>query len=147
MEHRDQPVETIQSCVNDIGKWMTANKLKLNKDKTGLIVISSEHLPRPQLDTLTFGSESVFSTNDARNVGVTMDDKINFEKQMASICKSSFYHIRNIARIRGFLSVESTRPLSIHLLHAGWITATRFSMACRRIRLKSFNLSRTVLLV
>ena len=90
---------------------MTANKLKLNKDKTELIVISSQHRPKPQLDTLTFGSENVFSTNAARNIGVTMDDKINFEKQEASICKSSFYHIRNIAHIRRFLSEESTKAL------------------------------------
>ena len=110
-ECRDRSIETIQSCVNDIGKWMTANKLKLNKDKTKVIVISSQHRPRPQLDTLTFGSESVFSTNAARNIGVTKDDEINFEKQVASICKSSFYHIRNIARIRRFLSEESTKAL------------------------------------
>ena len=90
---------------------VTANKLKLNKDKTELIAISSQHRPRPQLDTLTFGSESVFSTNAARNIGVTMDDKINFEKQVASISKSYFCHIRNIARIRRFLSEESTKAL------------------------------------
>ena len=110
-ECRDRSIETIQSCVNDISKWMTANKLKLNKDKTEVIVISSQHRPRPQLDTLTFGSESVFSTNAARHIGVTKDDKINFEKQVASICKSSFYHVRNIARIRRFLSEESTKAL------------------------------------
>ena len=98
--------------MNDIGQWMTANKLKLNEDKTDLIVISSQHCPRPQLNTLTFGSESVFRTNAARNTGVTMDDKINFEKQVASICKSTFYHIRNIARIGRFLSEESTKALS-----------------------------------
>ena len=40
-----------------------------------------------------------------------MDDKINFEKQVASICQSSFCHIRNIARIRRFLSEESTKAL------------------------------------
>ena len=97
--------------VNDISKWMRANKLKLNKDKTKLIVIFSQHCPRPQLDTLTFGSESVFSTNAARNIGVTMDNKTNFEKQVASICKSSFYHIRNIAHIIRFLSEESTKTL------------------------------------
>ena len=97
--------------MNDIGKAMTGDKLKLNKDKTEFIVISSQHRPMPQLDNLTFGSESVFSTNAARNIGVTIDDKINFEKQVASTCKSSFYHIRNIARIRRFLSEESTKAL------------------------------------
>ena len=54
LELRDQAVETIQSCMNDIGKLITANKLKLNKDKTELIVTSSQHRPKPQLDTLTF---------------------------------------------------------------------------------------------
>ena len=111
LEHIDRSVETIHSCVNDISKWITANKLKLNKDKTALIVISSQHRPRLQLDTLIFGSDSVFRTNAARNIGVTMNDKINFEKQVASICKSSFYHLRNIARIRRFLSEESTKAL------------------------------------
>ena len=76
LEHRDRSVQTIQSYVNDIGRWITANKSKLNKDKTELIVISSQHCPRPQLDTLTFGSESVFSTNAASNIRVTMDDKV-----------------------------------------------------------------------
>ena len=33
----------------------------------------------------------------------------------------------------------------MHLLHAGWITATRFSTACRKIEFKSFNVFRTVL--
>ena len=27
----------------------------------------------------------------------------------------------------------------MHLLHAGWITVTRFSTACRRIRLKKLQ--------
>ena len=118
-------------------------------DYSVAIVISSQHRPKPQLDTLTFGSENVFSTNAARNIGVTMDDKINFEKQVAFICKSaSFYHIRNIALIRRFLSEESRKALVHALVICGFrITVTRFSTACRRIRLKSFNVFRTVLLV
>ena len=41
--------------------------------------------------------------------------KIYFEKQVASIFKSLFYHIRNIARIRRFLAEESTKAL-VHAL-------------------------------
>lgn len=79
---------------------MTAeNKLKLNKDKTELIVIGPQHRPKPQLDLLTFGSENGSRTDAARNIGVTIDEKINLEKHVASICKSTFFHIRNIARI------------------------------------------------
>ena len=33
------------------------------------------------------------------------------ERQVVAICKSAFFHIRNISRIRKFLSAESTRML------------------------------------
>ena len=115
LEHKELSVATIQACVRDIDRWMTENKLKLNKDKTELVIIGSQHRPKPQLDKLTFGSESVSRKCDAaRNIGVIIDDKLNLDKHIASICKSSFFHIGNIARIRGFLSAEST----IALVHA-----------------------------
>ena len=114
LEHKELSVATIQACVGDNDLWMTENKLKLNKDKTEFVIIGSQHRPKPQLDLLTSGSESVSSCDAARNIGVIIDDKLNLDKHIASICKSSFFHIRNIARIRRFLSAEST----IALVHA-----------------------------
>ena len=43
-----------------------------------------------------------------------IDNKLNLDKHIASICKSSFFHFRNIARIRRFLSAEKI----IALVHA-----------------------------
>ena len=113
LEHKDLSVATIQACVGDIDLWMTENKLKLNKGKTELVIIGSQHRPKPQLDLLTFGSESVSSCDASGNIGVIIDDKLNLDRHIAAICKSSFFHIRNIAHIR-FLSAEST----IALVHA-----------------------------
>ena len=36
-------VQVIESCLNDINKWMLANMLKLNRDKTDLLVIGPKH--------------------------------------------------------------------------------------------------------
>ena len=41
---RDLAVSNIESCVNEINHWMLFNRLKLNKDKTELLVISAKHL-------------------------------------------------------------------------------------------------------
>ena len=49
--------------------------------------------------------------HSARNIGVIFDNKLNLEHQVSSICKSAFFHIRNISRIRKFLSVNSTKAL------------------------------------
>ena len=40
----------IESCLNEINHWMMVNRLKLNKDKTELLVISAKHLPGPLLE-------------------------------------------------------------------------------------------------
>ena len=36
-------VAQVESCVRDIDRWMSCNKLKLNRDKTELLVISSKY--------------------------------------------------------------------------------------------------------
>ena len=38
-------VPRIEACLHDIATWMSLNKLKLNGDKTELLVIGSQHHP------------------------------------------------------------------------------------------------------
>ena len=45
-------VALVESCVRNIDRWMSRNKLKLNRDKTELLVISSKYRPRSSLDTI-----------------------------------------------------------------------------------------------
>ena len=43
----------IETCLQDIGTWMSLNKLKLNDDKTELLVIGSDNLSPSQLPSFT----------------------------------------------------------------------------------------------
>ena len=45
-----------------------------------------------------------------KNLGVILD--LNFEKHISNITKSSFYHLRNIKKVRPFLSLEDTKKLT-----------------------------------
>ena len=54
------------------------------------------------------GSALLFSV---RNVGVIFCCHMKFEGQVSNICKASFFHIRNISRIRKYLSMENTKIL------------------------------------
>ena len=62
--------------MKDIDEWMTTNKLKLNKTKTELIVIGSQHRPKTEIEVLTLGSDDVYSSNAARNI---FDERFRFE--------------------------------------------------------------------
>ena len=100
---------TIEQCVCDIDNWMVINKLKLNQDKAEVVLISSRYRPRPPLDSLQIGNVTVVPSSSARNLGVIFHKCFNFEEHIKSICKSSHYHIRNIARIRKYIDEESTK--------------------------------------
>ena len=64
---------------------MSCNKLKLNRDKTELFVISSKYRPRPSLDSILVG-DRVKRSNKARNIGVVFDETLSLDKHVSSIC-------------------------------------------------------------
>ena len=93
----------IETCLQDIETWMSLNKLKLNSDKTELLVIGSGILSTSKLPSFTAIDRSVICpSHSARNIGVIFENKLNMELQVSAICKSAFLHIQNISRIRKF---------------------------------------------
>ena len=90
---RDLAVSNIERCVLEIDHWMLVNRLKLNKDNTELLVISAKRLPVPIVQEISVVSETIFSSQKARNIGITFDNHFLFNDHIASIYKSSFYHL------------------------------------------------------
>ncbi len=102
--------QRIEACLADIRTWMLLNKLKLNEDKTELLVIHSRY--RPSLVfSLNCGHDIIIPSDLVRNIGVIFDKNMTMIPQINSICKGAFYHLRNIGRIRKFLTSKSTEML------------------------------------
>ena len=51
------------------------------------------------------------TSDQARNLGVILDSDLNFETHIRNITKTSFYHLRNIAKVQPFLSQADTERL------------------------------------
>ena len=60
---------------------------------------------------MTVGSEIIKPGHSIRNFGVIFDSCMTMLPHVNSVCKSAFYHIRNISRIRKFLPAECTEIL------------------------------------
>ena len=98
------------ACVHDIDSWIRLiNKLKMNRDKTELLVLSSSYLPLPLFGTLTIASETVNCSCTAKNIGVVSDGSLSFVPHIMAVCKPSFFHLRNIAKIRKFFTHDTTK--------------------------------------
>ncbi|KAL9974522.1 hypothetical protein ACROYT_G011567 [Oculina patagonica] len=101
----------IEECLSDLDKWMSINKLKLNKDKTELLYLYSKHNPQQSLPPIRFGQDIIQPSQFARNIGVIFDRTMTMLPHISSICKSASYHLRNISRIRKYLSTKTTEIL------------------------------------
>ena len=102
----------LHDCLADIDTWMTLNRLKLNKEKTELLVLHSRHRPPPAFASLKIGSEVILPSDSARNVGVIFDNTMTMVPHINPTYKSAFYHLRNIARIMKFSSLKTTLTFS-----------------------------------
>ena len=58
---------------------MSCNKLKLNRDKTELLVISSKYRPRPSLGSILVGDHRVNRSDKAWNIGVVLDETLSLD--------------------------------------------------------------------
>ena len=89
----------VEVCLRELNQWMLLNNLRLNNDKTELLVLHAKHRPKPPLDSITVGTVTVEPTSSAGNIGAVFDDTMTFEEHVYELCRTAFYHIRNISRI------------------------------------------------
>ena len=88
------------------------------KFKTEFIIIGtkqqrhklSNHFPVKLLDNDITPSDSV------RNLGVIFDSDFSFHKHVSNICKSCFYHIRDLCRIRRHIPLSTAKTISNALI-------------------------------
>ena len=90
--------------IRDVNQWMLTNKLILNCDKTELLALHARHRPQPPLNSIDIGSYEIPASSSAKNIGVWFDNVMSMDKQINNICKSVFYHLRNIAKVTKFIS-------------------------------------------
>ena len=83
----------------------------VNQEKNELIVFSSKHLRRVNDVSLTIGGRLLHAVQSVRNIGVIMDSGLTMEKQVNAISKSCFYHIRNIGKVRQYITNDACKIL------------------------------------
>ena len=105
-------IKAMQDCITDIRKWMLADKLKLNDNKTEFIIIGTrQQLAKVSVDSLCIGDEIIKPSSVVKNLSSWFDTQLKMDIHINKCCKAAFFHLFNIRRIRKFLSFDTTQIL------------------------------------
>lgn len=110
-------VSSLEKCVKDVNEWMSQNFLKLNADKTEVIILGFR-AQLAKIDILTVniaGVDIAIKSDPVKNLGVMFDCGLTMEAQVANITRSANFHLANIGRARKMLTTDSTK-LAVHTL-------------------------------
>ncbi len=105
-------IEKLMECIVDIKNWMTSNFLLLNSEKTEVLIIGPKTPTSNNLEhCLTLDGCSVDSSSSVRNLGVLFNSNLSFDSHVSSICKTAFFHLKNISKLRPMLSMSNAEIL------------------------------------
>ncbi len=105
-KHNDsRSIEVLLACFHEVKIWLSHNFLALNENKTEVILFG----PSDSYDfgDLDLGDLSSHVTPCAKNLGVLFDSGLKFDKQINSVVKSCFYHLRRLAKVKPVLSLKN----------------------------------------
>ena len=94
---------------------MTADKFKLNTDKTELLVPHSRFRPYVPQTSFTVGNDTIYPSEHARNISVIFDNARTLSKHVDALVKSAFYNLSSIAKTRQYF-FDTAKTLVVALV-------------------------------
>ena len=106
-------IDSMRLCIDDIKDWMTDNKLKLNDDKTEVMVIASSRMSTALSipESFDIGNASLPFSDTVKNLGVTLDCHLSLKTHVLNVVRTANFELRRISSIRRLLTTEATATL------------------------------------
>ena len=106
--------------LDHIDNWMKANKLKLNVNKTHVMLFQNRSLMY-DLAPVRLGQEIVQRIHTTKFLGVLIDDNLNWKQHIANLCTTLSKTAGIMYRIRHKLTTESMLTLYYTLLLKNYV--------------------------
>jgi len=108
----DNKVKQLVACIEEFSHWMSANRLKLNTDKTQFIWLGTPHqLSKFVCNTNTVGGIEIQVSTKAICLGVLLDSALTFASHVRRLSGRRFYHLRQMMIVRKSLTQEAAETM------------------------------------
>ena len=104
----------LEACLAEVRDWMACNYLKLNDSKTEFLVIGTkQNLTKVESTSIKIGDSVIEPSKSAKNIGAVFDQCMKMDKHVNTVCKSGWYNLFRISKLKKFLTVEQLKT-AIH---------------------------------
>ena len=98
-------LETLERETNILIEWFKVNEMKSNSGKCHLIIVNNQD------NNIKIGNDIITSKTSVKLLGVTIDNKLNFNEHVDNICKKANNKLHALARIAKYLNPDKLRIL------------------------------------
>ena len=96
--------QDIVECLKEIVKWSNVHYMKLNPDKTEIILLCPSSLNKEVIIRgVIYEDECIRFSTEVKNVGVWLDKNLKMDKHVNSITSHCYKILKDIGRIRKYL--------------------------------------------
>ena len=102
----------MSACLDDVNDWMKIKQLKLNQNKTEIMLVGSPNFVQNcDVEHINVNGVDIKMTNNMRSLGVKFDRTLSMDGFISDTCRKSFYMIRTIRKIRPFITNRACQTL------------------------------------
>ena len=109
---KDKCLQSLVACISDIRLWMKTNLLKLNDDKTELVVLgTSPQLSKVGEVSIMIGNDTILTVPSIQNLGIHFDKELKWIVHINHLTSNLYYILRKVAHVQHLLNEEATKTI------------------------------------
>ena len=103
----------MQSCISDAKAWATANMLKVNDNKTELMLVTSKRTKHFQglSISITIGNALIPFKQSVKNLGLTLYCHLTMNAHVSNIARTCYFELCRLASIHRFMTSTAIATL------------------------------------
>ena len=106
-------LHSMQSCIGDVQAWTTTNMLKLNDNKTELMLVTSKRTKHLHSlpSSITICSAQIPFKKSVKNLGITLYCHLTMNTHVSNIARTCYLELLRLASIRRVMTSTATATL------------------------------------
>jgi hypothetical protein len=110
-------IKHLESCAQQVNRWMSENRLKMNPSKTEFVLYASkQQLKKCTTEHLMVCDATVQRSTKIKYLGAILDENLTLKEHITLKCRTAMWNINRIKSIRRVLTRDACETLVLGLV-------------------------------